>query len=233
MRKNEFEVSPIRKNRVKKNLKESVLREGVLDASDDDGWMAKSQLYSLAKSSIELHRMINDSDDLEPWIISKIAQSHAAISNIKNHIDYAAQKLSGGPVQPDADLNLNQSVGNYEKTLLDDTSEMDVADPMSSFDGPYTTKSGQDIYYDPAEGMYWDPIKNRHISYSEWVTLNRSPIGEAKGKRVKESGSSGGTSSGGIATSTKPTGKVVKRNPGQPGKNALDQTANLFNSKKS
>ena len=48
------------------------LAEGVLDATDDDGWMAKEQLYKSAKYAIELHSMIGDNQDLEPWIQAKI-----------------------------------------------------------------------------------------------------------------------------------------------------------------
>ena len=42
----------------------SELMEGVLDATDEDGWMAKSQLYKLSKYSVQLHGMINDTDNL-------------------------------------------------------------------------------------------------------------------------------------------------------------------------
>ena len=45
----------------------SELMEGVLDATDEDGWMAKSQLYKLSKYSVQLHGMINDTDNLEPF----------------------------------------------------------------------------------------------------------------------------------------------------------------------
>ena len=51
------------------------LAEGVLDATDDDGWMAKEQLYKSAKYAIELHSMIGDNQDLEPWIQAKITEA--------------------------------------------------------------------------------------------------------------------------------------------------------------
>ena len=50
------------------------LSEGVLDEDDEDGFMARSQLYFMAKDAIRLHSMIDDRDDLEPWVQSKIAQ---------------------------------------------------------------------------------------------------------------------------------------------------------------
>ena len=36
------------------------VNEGVLDDMDEDGWMAKSQLYQTAKMAIELHKMIQE-----------------------------------------------------------------------------------------------------------------------------------------------------------------------------
>ena len=53
-------------------IKESVVTEGVLDSDDDDGFMARSQLYFMARDAIQLHGMIDDRDDLEPWVQSKI-----------------------------------------------------------------------------------------------------------------------------------------------------------------
>lgn len=73
--------------------KKKKVTEGVLDSSDDDGWMAKSQLYKLAKYAAELHRMINDSDDLEPWVQAKITSASDDISAVKHYLEYT---ISGG-----------------------------------------------------------------------------------------------------------------------------------------
>ena len=56
----------------------SELMEGVLDATDEDGWMAKSQLYKLAKYSV--HGMIGDTDNLEP-VQAKI-KKHAILAQL-------------------------------------------------------------------------------------------------------------------------------------------------------
>lgn len=73
--------------------KKKKVTEGVLDSTDDDGWMAKSQLYKLAKYAAELHKMINDSDDLEPWVQAKITAASEDISAVKHYMEYL---LSGG-----------------------------------------------------------------------------------------------------------------------------------------
>ena len=64
------------------------VNEGVLDDMDEDGWMAKSQLYQAAKYSIELHKMIQDTDNLEPWVQSKISKAADYLSSVKHYMEY-------------------------------------------------------------------------------------------------------------------------------------------------
>lgn len=66
------------------------LVEGVLDDTDEDGWMAKSQLYKLAKYAIGLHGMITDTDNLEPWIQAKITRASEDMSSVKHYLEYQA-----------------------------------------------------------------------------------------------------------------------------------------------
>lgn len=66
----------------------SEIMEGVLDDTDDDGWMAKSELYKLAKYAITLHGMIQDNENLEPWVQSKITKAADYISTVKHYMEY-------------------------------------------------------------------------------------------------------------------------------------------------
>lgn len=66
----------------------SEIMEGVLDDQDEDGWMAKSELYKLAKDAIALHGMIQDTDNLEPWVQSKITKASDYINSIRNYMEY-------------------------------------------------------------------------------------------------------------------------------------------------
>ena len=65
-----------------------MVTEGVLDSTDDDGWMAKSQLYQTAKYAIALHQMINDADDLEPWVQAKITSASNDLEAVKHYMEY-------------------------------------------------------------------------------------------------------------------------------------------------
>ncbi len=66
------------------------IKEGVLDSMDEDGWMAKSQLYQTAKYAIELHKIIQDTDNLEPWVQSKITKCADYLESIKHYMEYEA-----------------------------------------------------------------------------------------------------------------------------------------------
>lgn len=90
-------------NESKSSTKKKPVKEGVLDSVDDDGWMAKSELYTLAKQAIELHRMINDTDQLDPWMQSKISRAKAYITSVKEHLDYRTHGMDvDTPAIPDA-----------------------------------------------------------------------------------------------------------------------------------
>ena len=81
---------------VGESMKEKKLKEGVLDATDDDGWMAKEQLYKTAKYAIELHQMISDNDELEPWLQAKITEAADRLSSVKHYMEYLQASLGQG-----------------------------------------------------------------------------------------------------------------------------------------
>ena len=66
------------------------INEGVLDADDEDGFMARSQLYFMAQDAIQLHGMIDDKENLEPWVQSKIAQAAQSIDAVRRYTEYNA-----------------------------------------------------------------------------------------------------------------------------------------------
>lgn len=96
------------------NANKSVkLKEGVLDEIDDDGFMAKRQLYDLAKYSIQLHKMIQDSDNLEPWVQAKITKAADYIDTVKHYMEYQvvrdaeATAIDIGAPDMDAEVELS------------------------------------------------------------------------------------------------------------------------------
>jgi hypothetical protein len=83
------------KESVQENKK--TIKEGVLDSDDEDGFMARSQLYFLARDAIKLHSVIQDQDDLEPWVQNKIASSSKDMDAVRRYTEYNAMKAEIEP----------------------------------------------------------------------------------------------------------------------------------------
>jgi len=48
-------------------------------------------------------------------------------------------------------------------------------------EGPFQTRVGKVIYYDPKEGAYYDPDSDMYLSYEEWQALDDTgPFGEVE-----------------------------------------------------
>ena len=62
--------------------------ESVLDDTDDAGFMAKSNLYKAIKDGIQLHKLISDTDPLEPWIAEKISLASDYLETVKDYVEY-------------------------------------------------------------------------------------------------------------------------------------------------
>jgi hypothetical protein len=88
-------------------MKHKNISEGVLDVTDEEGWMAKSQLYKIAKYAGELHSMIGDTDQLEPWMQAKITKAADYMGAVKHYMEYSmvsnvAQAVVPMDVEPEA-----------------------------------------------------------------------------------------------------------------------------------
>ena len=72
----------------------TTLTEGVLDGDDEDGFMARSQLYFMARDAISLHGMIGDRDNLEPWVQAKITAAAEGIDAVRRYTEYKQVKAA-------------------------------------------------------------------------------------------------------------------------------------------
>ena len=82
-------------------MKHKNISEGVLDVTDEDGWMAKSQLYKIAKYAGELHSMIGDTDELEPWMQAKITKAADYMGAVKHYMEYNMVSSTVAQVEPE------------------------------------------------------------------------------------------------------------------------------------
>lgn len=75
-------------------VEEFDISEGVLLDEDDyeDVDMALSDLYKLAEYSDKLFDMVEDMDELEPWVSSKITKASDYISSVYHYLNYQNSK---------------------------------------------------------------------------------------------------------------------------------------------
>ena len=111
------------------------IKEGVLDGGDEDGFMARSQLYFLARDAIKLHGVVKDQDDLAPWVSSKIAQASKDIDSVRRYTEYNAMKAE---IEPEAhthemphEMNEGTMIGGLMKH--DDQPEGEYEDAVSRY----------------------------------------------------------------------------------------------------
>ena len=131
---------------------ESNITEGVLDGADEDGFMARSQLYFLARDAIKLHGIVKDQDDLAPWVSSKIAQASKDMDSVRRYTEYNAMKAE---IEPEAHAQ-----------------EMPQEMPAEMNEG--TMIGGLMKHDDQPEGEYEDAVSR----YKEFMSQPRPP-GEA------------------------------------------------------
>lgn len=59
-----------------------------MDHVDEEGGMAKSQLYKIAKYAMMLHDALDDEDQLEAWVQSKITIASEYLGKVKHYLEY-------------------------------------------------------------------------------------------------------------------------------------------------
>jgi hypothetical protein len=140
----------------KANKPQEPLVEGVLDDADEDGWMAKSQLYKLAKYAIGLHGMISDTDNLEPWIQAKITRASEDLSSVKHYMEYNEVNASpwDGPEQTPMAVGEDMHDVDEHKMLAKHLMDMAKEDDADEYgmDGDYFREVARAVMgHDPME----------------------------------------------------------------------------------
>jgi len=59
-----------------------------MDHIDEEGGMAKSQLYKMAKYAMMLHDALDDETQLEAWVQSKITIASEYLGKVKHYLEY-------------------------------------------------------------------------------------------------------------------------------------------------
>ena len=54
---------------------------------DDEGRMAKSQLYKIAKYASELYKMMDDNTQLDAWVQAKLTKACDYVGTVKHYLE--------------------------------------------------------------------------------------------------------------------------------------------------
>lgn len=82
------------------------------DYMDDEGRMAKSQMYKMSKYAAKLHHMLDDMEQLPAWVQSKITKASDYMSAVYHYLDYEFARRDG---------NLMENMDKHKKraTLIE------------------------------------------------------------------------------------------------------------------
>ncbi len=95
----------INESKVKQIINEEMMMLGDkhhMDHVDEEGGMAKSQLYNLAKYAIMLHDALEDETQLESWVQSKITIATEYMGKVKHYLEY---EMGLQMEEPDMDVD--------------------------------------------------------------------------------------------------------------------------------
>ena len=89
------------------------------DYVDDEGRMAKSQLYKMAKYAVKLHGMLDDMEQLPAWVQAKFTKASDYLSSIYHYLDYEFARR---------DSDLMREMEKYKEAMLEEPNEISYDD---------------------------------------------------------------------------------------------------------
>lgn len=96
-----------------------------MDHVDEEGGMAKSQLYKMAKYAMMLHDALEDETQLEAWVQSKITIASEYLGKVKHYLEYEM----GLDMEDPDDCEDSEDSEEEIKSMLPD------AEPMMAMNG--------------------------------------------------------------------------------------------------
>lgn len=100
-----------------------------MDHVDEEGGMAKSQLYNLAKYAIMLHDALEDETQLEAWVQSKITIATEYMGKVKHYLEY---EMGLQMQEPDMDIDYPEEDSPCGAEI---EPQGQPAEPMMAMDG--------------------------------------------------------------------------------------------------
>lgn len=96
---------------------------------DEEGGMAKSQLYKIAKYAMMLHDSLEDDTQLEAWVQSKITIASEYIGKVKHYLEYEMGLDMMDPEEDyDSESEIQDMLPDAEPMMVVDGDEVFVVD---------------------------------------------------------------------------------------------------------
>ena len=96
---------------------------------DEEGGMAKSQLYKIAKYAMMLHDSLEDDTQLEAWVQSKITIASEYIGKVKHYLKYEMGLDMMDPEEDyDSESEIQDMLPDAEPMMVVDGDEVFVVD---------------------------------------------------------------------------------------------------------
>jgi hypothetical protein len=124
---------------------------------DNEGAMAKADLFKLARYSLKLHKQIHDEDQLEAWVQAKITKAADYIASVFHYLEYEMKFSEYGSKLENSDV-YNESEKLEIKNKLMEAKEklkalkvtqadvMEAKKAKKDYDGDGKVESGKDEY---------------------------------------------------------------------------------------
>jgi len=100
-----------------------------MESVDEEGGMAKSQLYRMAKYAMMLHDSLEDDTQLEAWVQSKITIASEYIGKVKHYLEYEMGLDMMDPEEDyDSESEIQDMLPDAEPMMVVDGDEVFVVD---------------------------------------------------------------------------------------------------------
>lgn len=158
---------------------------GLLDSTDEDGFMTRSQIYFMARDAIQLHGLIGDRDEVEPWIQQKVTRAAEDVESIRRHVEYSKMTAPSQPhdmgasaedeaeFHQDLDDMVHDTFGKRPEEMTEDTESADgtVKTVTTDYDDE---SSSFDVYHNGDKvGDGWFDLLSDQINFNgEWHSLD-------------------------------------------------------------
>lgn len=131
-----------------------LLRKAVVDTEEhreENLSMAQGTLgnaHGAVKDVLGMIRELPEDQDLEPWVISKITIAEDYLDTVR---DYLSQRV-------------NKAASHRVMEPIDSSRFPE----REGLEGPFRLDSGLVVYYDPKEGLYYNPLTDIYLSHEEY-----------------------------------------------------------------